>query len=412
MIATLVVMTALAQADAGELAPPSSLASELDAALGAQLPDAGSSVAPAPTPTNAVWRAIQSLNPDLAAIVDADFGGASGAPYSLAGDDPDLLGDSEGQPFGFALQEIEVALTATVDPFLRAELYLAIPNLSGIEVEEAVVTTTSLPAGLQLRAGIFRSAFGRQNGQHLHVQDFTRRPLVNEAFLGADGLRAPGLQASWLAPTPFFLQLSLEAFSIGAPEDDAGHLLSFGGGTRADLTYASELKFFVPVSDAFSIYGGLNGALGKTPTLRPGAPVTLEAVDLYLKYKPPNVSGGWFSVAWQSEVFVRQLHARDDTEPLLLDGGFYTQLVVQFARQWQAGARVDLLGAPSNELQPRVGRQSLALTFMPSEFARLRAYVERENIPPPTASFLSGPETWAGYLQLEVSIGAHGAHLF
>ena len=81
-------------------------------------------------------------------------------------------------------------------------MYLTIPNLTGIEVEEAFATTTSLPWNLQVKAGSFRSAFGRQNGQHLHVQDFTRRPLVNSAFLGTDGLRGPGLQVSWLTPLP------------------------------------------------------------------------------------------------------------------------------------------------------------------------------------------------------------------
>jgi hypothetical protein len=357
-------------------------------------------------------RAIQSLNPDLSAIIDADFGGASAPAYSLAGDDPDLLGDSPGQPFGFTLQEIEVALQATVDPFFKADLFLTIPNLKGIEVEEAMATSTSLPAGLQVKAGIFRSAFGRQNGQHLHVQDFPRRPLVNEAYLGADGLRSPGLQVSWLAPTPFFLQLSAEAFSVGPPDEDTGHLVSFGGGTRTDLTYAAQLKAFASATDALSVYGGLSVATGRAPALRAGAQTVIEGGDLYLKYKPPNVTGGYFSVAWQSEVFFREVLARDATETALLDGGFYTQLVVQLARSWFLGARFDLLGAPSNALQPRVARLSASLTFTPSEFVRLRAYVERENIPAPTASIFSGSDAWAGYLQLEVAIGAHGAHLF
>jgi hypothetical protein len=404
-----VLLAVLAQEplDAG-----SGLAAELDAVLGAPSPDAGTASPPPAQPLNPVMRAIQSLNPDLSAIIDADFGAATGAPYSLAGDDPDLLGTSKGQPFGFTLQEIELALSATVDPYFRADVFLTIPNLQGLEVEEAMVTSTSLPAGLQVKAGIFRSAFGRQNGQHLHVQDFTRRPLVNEAYLGTDGLRAPGAQVSWLFPTPFFLQLSAEAFSVGPPDTDTGHTVSFGGSTRKDLTYTAELKAFAPATDSLSIYGGLNFATGVTPTPRPGARSLLEGADLYLKYKPPNVTGGYFSVAWQSEVFVRQVLARDLTESSVLDGGFYTQLVVQLARPWFLGARFDLLGAPSSVLQSRVGRLSMSLTFNPSEFTRIRAYAERENIPAPTASIFSGPDTWAFYLQLEVAIGAHGAHAF
>jgi hypothetical protein len=37
----------------------------------------------------------------------------------------------------------------------RADIFLTIPNLSGIEVEEAFLTTTHLPGNFQIKAGIF-----------------------------------------------------------------------------------------------------------------------------------------------------------------------------------------------------------------------------------------------------------------
>ena len=52
--------------------------------------------------------------------------------------------------------------------------------------------TTSLPANLQIKAGTFRAQFGRNNTQHLHVQNFTRRPLMTSLLFGADGFRGPG----------------------------------------------------------------------------------------------------------------------------------------------------------------------------------------------------------------------------
>src|SRR5204862_3656038 len=118
------------------------------------------------------------------------------------------------------VQQVEIAAGALVAPYFKGEVYLTIPNLEGIDVDEAFAATTSLPWNLQLKAGSFRSAFGRQNGQHLHAQDFTRRPLINAAFLGDDGMRGPGIQVSWLAPLPFFLTLNGEAFSLAA--DPAG----------------------------------------------------------------------------------------------------------------------------------------------------------------------------------------------
>ncbi|HZX94586.1 MAG TPA: hypothetical protein VFE90_08715, partial [Myxococcales bacterium] len=175
------------------------------------------SAPPAATSTDATPqtppRGTQSLNPDISAILDADIGYQRRAPQFQSGDDPNLGASGGRHAVGFTAQEVELALSAIVDPYFRGDIFLTIPNLEGIEVEEAFATTTSLPWSLQIKAGSFRSAFGRQNGQHLHIQDFTRRPLINAAFLGGDGLRGPGVQVSWLAPLPFFLTLYGEALS-------------------------------------------------------------------------------------------------------------------------------------------------------------------------------------------------------
>ena len=110
-------------------------------------------------------------------------------------------------------------------------MFLTIPNLEGIEVEEAYLVTTSLPWNLQLKAGTFRSQMGRNNTQHLHLQHFTRRPLFTSLLFGADGMRGPGAQASVLLPLPWFATFYVEAFSLGAPDNPTqGLVSSFGGG--------------------------------------------------------------------------------------------------------------------------------------------------------------------------------------
>ena len=167
-------------------------------------------------------RGTQSLNPDISAIFDGNAGYERRGVAYRNGDDPDLHGGPASRGAGFTAQEVELALSAIVDPYFRGDVFLTIPNLSGLEVEEAFATTTSLPYNLQAKVGSFRSAFGRQNGQHLHVQDFTRRPLLNAAFLGADGLRGPGAEVSWLAPLPFYVVLYGEAFSLAAPDIPPG----------------------------------------------------------------------------------------------------------------------------------------------------------------------------------------------
>ncbi len=384
--------------DAGISSEPS-LMDLLDAAAGAPVTKA----APAPSP-NIFVRAFQSLNPDLAVIVDGVVGYSQRAPLRLSGDDPFLGGDAVTESAGFNLQELEFSFQGAVDPYFRADVFLTIPNLSGLEVEEAFVTSTSLPADLQAKVGIFRSALGRQNGQHLHMQSFTRRPLINAAYLADDGLRAPGAQLSWLAPLPFFLQLNVEAFSV-APPGDLSLPTTFGGGKRTDLTYAVELKSFAPVTDSLSVFWGLNFATGLSaglvdqPQLE-GARSFLYGADLYVKFKPLNQRDTFFSIAWTTEYFLRKLGG-------FVDAGLYTQVVVQLARNWTVGVREDVLGLPSSAIQPFTSKTALMLCFTATEFARVRAHVEREFGHSPLVTDSTG-----AYLLLEISLGAHGAHAF
>lgn len=448
LIAALALAPGPARAD-GAASPTSTpalsgdeaLRRELEAALQAdrpQAPPAAVAAAPAPgAPSGGLARGLQSLNPDLSAIVDAAGGAATAASPWSAGDDPALPAHASGRAAGFTVQELEVALSAVADPYLKGEVYLAIPNLGGLEVEEAVLTTTSLPGSLQLRAGTFRSAFGRQNGQHLHTQEFAVRPLLNAAFLGADGLRGPGAQLSWLVPLPFFLTLYGEAFSLSAPEGPGGPLPSFGGPLTGGFTGALHAKAFVPLGEETSLLLGTSFAAGRTPgraeqaglpLVAADAPVQLYGAELTLKWKPANVAQGYRAVSWQSELMLRHRHAvaaKAEDAPLDAewDGGLYSQLTAQLARRWFLGLRLDLLGVPTSSVVPRTLRGTLATTFQLSEFARLRlqGFFERawrQDAPGASApdlrpSFATKDRDSAGLiLQLEVSIGAHGAHAF
>ena len=391
-------------------------------------PSQGSEGTPsAPSPQRA--RGIQSLNPDISAILDGNAGYERRQVSYRNGDDPDLRGRPGSPGAGFTAQEVEVAASAIVDPYFRGDVFLTIPNLSGLEVEEAFATTTSMPWNLQIKAGTFRSAFGRQNGQHLHVQDFTRRPLLNAAFLGPDGLRGPGAQLSWLTPAPFYLVLYAEAFSIPSPEvpgdGTAAAVSSFGGGSATDLTYAVEAKYFVPMGDSLSVYGGISFATGVSAGFLQAAAPSVGADrrslvfggDLYVKWKPPNETGGYTSLAWQSEAVFRHLGDGAGVSAEW-DGGAYSQLVLQFARNWFAGLRGDYIGLPQSTATGRTLRGAVDLTWQASEFARVRSYLETEHaqgdgLLQPTVTTSASPQaSYAAYLQLEFSIGAHGAHPF
>ena len=414
MILALVLLLAAPDAADGGVSDPQ-LEQELQKALQAdKAAQSGQQPAPA-TPAPAPARGTQSLNPDISAIVDADFGWQRRPLSYQSGDDPDLHAEPGMHAVGPSVQEVELALSAIVDPYFKGEVYLAIPNLEGIEVEEAFATTTSLPWNLQLKMGSFRSAFGRQNGQHLHVQDFTFRPLINAAFLGADGLRGPAAQLSWLAPLPVFLTLYGEIYALHEePVDLSAPVGSFGADGASRPTYAAEAKLFLPFGDEWSLYSGLNFASGRSPGVAISPTVTsgarrdsmLLGADAYLKWKPPNVAGGYTSLALQAEAIFRHFDAGDGL-PDEWDGGLYAQLVAQVARRWVVGARFDLIGLPTSTLTAQTTRYSASLTFQASEFARVRGYLQYEH-----ADLIVPQHGPAAFLQLEISIGAHGAHPF
>jgi hypothetical protein len=387
---------------------------------------------PAPAPSSspgfgaALGRAFQSLNPDISAIVDFTGGWFSDDDGTIkSGDDP--------QSTGFKVQEIELALSAVVDPYFRADIFLTIPDLAGVEVEEAFLTTTHLPGNFQLKAGIFRAGLGRQNTQHLHMQDFTRRPALNPELLGVDGLRAPGLEVNWLVPRiPFYLLLSASAFSVGAAGVDQP-LQTFGGGQRWDFAYVASARAFFALAEATSLYVGLNYAHGKTsqstsrndiiPSTSAGNTIydnfydNLYGADLYLKWKPPNQAQTYASVAWQTEYFLRHIPdlAIAGAHHAQLEGGLYTQVVVQTHRRWYLGLRGELMGIPSGDNIKREYAGAGSVTWALSEFSRVRLYGELRYGPRflPTEAMRGGPRlSGAAFLQLEASIGAHGAHPF
>jgi hypothetical protein len=357
------------------------------------------------------------LNPAMSVILDGTFGyyGKSRADFAalrlpLAGDDPagPSPAGSAAPPGreGFGVQEVELAASAAIDPYLEGALFLTVPNLEGLEVEEGYLVTTALPANLQLKAGTFRSQVGRNNTQHLHLQSFTRRPLMTALLFGADGMRGPGAQASVLLPLPWFATFYAEAFSLGAPDDPA-LVGTFGGGDRAtprNLTYAAVLEQYWDLGENTSLMLGLNFATGKLadaamPT-RAAPRTMLYGGDLYFKWKPANVAQTYASFQWTTEFFARTIADGGPTE-----GAGYTEPVVQLARRWYLGGRGDVTGLPSGANLPRRYGVAGSLTFAPSEFSRFRVFAQE----------LTGagvPSSTVGFLQAEFSMGAHGAHPF
>jgi hypothetical protein len=247
---------------------------------------------------------------------------------------------------------------------------------------------------------------GRNNTQHLHLQHFTRRPLMTPLLFGADGLRAPGGQVSVLLPgLPWFATLYAEAFSVGPPDMAAVSTFGGGGRTLAALAYTGVLEQFWSPTDATSIFLGLNFATGKaslcaSPPCDPAPRDYLYGADLYFKWRPPDVTGERASLMWSTEYFARTITEGGPTE-----GALYTEPVVQLAKRWYVGGRFDLTGIPSGAYVLRRYGAAASLTFAPTEFSRFRLYGQELWGP-------GVPSALVGFLQTEISMGAHGAHPF
>lgn len=310
------------------------------------------------------------------------------------------LGGHDPNQNGFTVQGVEMNLQGAVDPYLRGNANLLFSVDSGgesfLELEEAWLETVTLPGDLQLRAGQLLSAFGRVNTQHPHTWGFVDAPLVNGRFLGADGLRNPGVRLSWLAPTPFYSELVLGIqdshgeTAAGFRSDGHTHAgavgdqLPFGyrhaendRGVRhvTDLLFTPRYVVSFDLTDEQTLVLGASGAFGPNASGSRGDTVTqIYGVDLYWKWKPARAHAGFPFVSFQAEALVRryQLGEFDWDEqgnggdadgdgfvdagclteatgltPAVLaretvtDYGAYAQLLYGFRQGWVGGLRLD-----------------------------------------------------------------------
>ena len=136
----------------------------------------------------------------------------------------DLSPDGSTQEGGerFAVRELELAFQAAVDPYFRGDVFLGFSDAEGVHIEQAYMTATSLPWGLEFRLGRFLMPVGKQNTTHRHDLHTVEYPYVIQRFFGPEGLKGTGLYASRIfAPFGFYQELILTGVDrFGeAPED-------------------------------------------------------------------------------------------------------------------------------------------------------------------------------------------------
>ncbi|MEQ3696707.1 MAG: hypothetical protein ABNH02_07030 [Pseudomonadales bacterium] len=116
---------------------------------------------------------------------------------------------------GFNLGHSELALSAPVDDSFYGKMTLVVASHEGeveLELEEAFIQTTALPAGFGIRAGRMLSDIGYLNNQHLHTDSFSERPIAYRAMLGSH-YADDGIRLNWVAPTETYIALGAEVFA-------------------------------------------------------------------------------------------------------------------------------------------------------------------------------------------------------
>jgi hypothetical protein len=337
---------------------------------------------------------------DLALILDI--------AASWSSDDADLQsGAHDPRGTGFTFQQLELSAGSNVDPFFRFDANLVFTTF-GVEVEEAFATTSALPAGLQVRAGQFLTRFGRLNAAHPHAWSFLGQNLVMSRMFGSEGNRGLGAELSWLAPMPWFFELSVSGIEGNGECCTRSHASAdtLPVETPADLVSTLALKQFFPLSPSLSVLVGASFQTGPNASGRDNRS-ELYGADLFLRWRPVG-DPDRFSLNWESEA----IHRRQQVpRALVTDTGASTQLVAQWTPEWSTGLRGEWLEAleddPWAQGEART-RGSAQATWYPSHFSRVRAQVIVDDA---SVSGRDAPVLGV-LLGLEVVTGSHGSHAY
>ena len=314
-------------------------------------------------------------------------------------------GDSRGgsptiAPTPFAtLQESEASFQAIVDPYARADFFLAIGE-EGIEVEEGFVTFPSLPGGLLVKAGKFRANFGRLNAFHNHTLPWTDRPIVMYNLLGGatgdpdTGIKDAGISISRLVPAGgLFLEATGEIF-----RGDSGTL--FQSHRRQDFSAVGHVRGYGDLSESANLEIGGSYARGHNE-LGSDFVTQLYGADATFRWRPLR-RAIYRQFAARTELIWSR---REQPGRRAAAFGTFASADYKFSRRWIAGGRYDW----SERAQaPDVADRGWSgiLTFWPSEFSQIRGQYRRTRY--------GDRDELANELIVQVlfTIGAHGAHAF
>jgi hypothetical protein len=291
-----------------------------------------------------------------------------------------------------ALEEAEASFQAVVDPYARADFFLAF-SPEGVEIEEGYVTLTSLPGGLLAKVGILKEQVGKVNTLHAHQLQWVDEPLMLQNLFGGDeGLADAGISVSKLILNPFmFLEATGEVYQ--------GNSALFTSYKPSDVSWAGRLRGYRDVTESTNVDVGGSVAYGHNDA-GPDFTTRLVGIDATVRYRPLR-RAIYRRFQGRTELFWSR---RGQEGGNVNAFGMYASGEYQFARRWFGGARYDWSERASDASLVDKG-PSLTLTFWPSEFSQIRGQYRRTR-------YAEGVTANEALFQFLFSIGAHGAHVF
>ncbi|WP_428737702.1 hypothetical protein [Sulfurimonas sp.] len=340
---------------------------------------------------------------------------------------------------GFNLNYAELALQSVVDPYFSLTGIFHLSE-NGFEIEEGFAETTSLGYGLKAKVGKFKSDFGRINVQHQHVQDFSDMPLVYVAFLGEHGIDDIGAQVQWTLPTDTYVMVGFEALQGKNPSMYGVDAIVPAGDEETIAVSSPDqpnllvgyVKSSFDLENTTFLYGAsmaygdsrIDHLDDEEPHAFAGGSY-LYGLDLTIKHYFDSYS----YLTFQGEYLYRDMDGdmytyTDSTQTdfnvnatTKKQAGYYAQLVYAYNQNWRVGARYDEINKNdvtvnnvAQDLEDKFNRYSAMIDYSTSEFARLRLQYNRNYAMISEESKKQTIDTVI--LELNLAIGAHGAHNF
>ena len=356
------------------------------------------------TLTAVVWAGAASaeppgrwFRPDASLLGQTSVGGVFNG-------DAHPTGRYDAREGGFHLQRLEIELGADAGKSFRVAT-AATMTLDGFDLDEAYAQTMSLPWGLGLRAGLFRSKVGHENERRSRASELVQQPLALGKIFGGRGHLALGAELSYDLPTSFPFELVAAAMSANGDGER-----SWFGDAEVPIEHPRDFAYQLGLdmkkefaTDAFASLG-FDAILGPNDSGRTNA-TNVFAVALAFGWVREHTG-----VVVETEWFLRRRQIPGDALQDLLG---WVQATGLISRDWALALRYErthgLKGDPldPDDLLDR-HRGTLQVGWRPSAWSRLRlgGYVDFGGPNSKTADDGSHDKKLVGGMMLDLEVFA------